>query len=92
MPAACNYVCGRNFMRPDTIALISPNGYNVEASSYKSTRWLLLTAVKQNIYIDHSRNGREKQIQKYKVDGWDPDKKKQCTSFMDVLTKRLFTR
>ena len=72
MPAACHYVFRRNFMKPDTIALIPPNGYDIEPSSFKSTLWLKYVSFKQNIYIQHSRNGKEKQIQQYKVDGWDP--------------------
>ena len=74
----------RNFIRPNTITLIPPNGYNVEAGSYKSTRWLKYTAVKQNIYIQHSRIGREMQIQKYKVDGWDL-KSNTVYEFKDVF-------
>jgi hypothetical protein len=71
MPAACHFVFRRNFMKPDTIALIPPNGYDTEPSSFKSTLWLKYVSFKQNIYIQHSRNGKEKQIQQYKVDGWD---------------------
>jgi hypothetical protein len=59
-------------MKPDTIGLIPPNGYDIEPSSFKSTLWFKYVSFKQNIYIQHSRNGKEKQIQRYKVDGWDP--------------------
>jgi hypothetical protein len=72
MPAACHYVFRRNFMKPATIALMPPNGYNVEPSSYKSIKWLKYIAYKNNIPIQHSRNGKKKLINKYKVDGWDP--------------------
>ena len=71
MHAACHYVLRRNLMKPNTIELIPPIGYNIEPSSIKS-RWLKYVSFKQNIYIQHSRNGKEKQIQQYKVDGWDP--------------------
>ena len=75
MPAACHYVFRRNFMKANTIALIPPNGYNTESTSYKATLWLQHISLKKNIYIQHARNSKEKRIDDFKVDGWDPENK-----------------
>ena len=72
MPAVCHYVFRRNFMKPNTIALIPPTGYNVETNSHKAILWLKFIAHKHQISIQHSRNSKEKHIFQYKVDGWDP--------------------
>ena len=59
-------------MKPNTIGLIPPTGYSIEPSSHKAILWLKYTSQKQYIYIQHSRNSKEKHILEYKIDGWDP--------------------
>ena len=71
MPAACHYVFRRNFMKSKTIALIPPDGYNSESTSYKAILWLQYISGKNNINIQHARNSREKRINDFKVDCWD---------------------
>ena len=73
LPSSCHYVFRRNFMTPKSIGLIPPFGYAFEPSSYKAVIWLRFLAITENINIKHSRNGLEKRISDYKVDGWDSD-------------------
>ena len=63
----------RLFMPEDSIAFIPAFGYqNPEASSFKAILWLKYVSIKNNIQILHSRNGYEKRIGQYKVDGFHP--------------------
>ena len=70
LPSACHYVFRRNFMEPKSIGLIPPYGYSSEPSSYKSIIWLKYESKQSQVNIQHSRNGKEKRIDKYRVDGW----------------------
>lgn len=70
--SACHLVYRRNFMRRQVIALIPDFGYQKsEPSSYKAFTWLKYLSIKANIYIQHAKNGQEKKIGNFKLDGWD---------------------
>ena len=72
MPSVCHEVYRRQFMPVDSIALIPAFGYqNQEATSYKAIIWLKYISITNNINILHSRNGGEKKIGNYKLDGWN---------------------
>ena len=74
MPSVCHEVYRKLFMPSDSIALIPAFGYqNPEASSFKAILWLKYVSIKNNIYIIHSRNGSEKKIMSFKLDGWHED-------------------
>ena len=58
-------------MPKDSIPWIPANGYNPqEKTSKKADQWLKYLAEKNNIIIQHAKNGGEKKIGKYKVDGF----------------------
>ena len=76
MPSVCHEVYRKLFMPVDSIALIPAFGYrNPEASSYKAIIWLKYISLTQNITISHSRNGGEKKILSFKLDGWHAETK-----------------
>jgi hypothetical protein len=69
--SACHLVYRRNFMPENSIALIPEFGYQKsDNNSHKALIWLKYISVSENVYIEHAKNGREKYIGKYKVDGW----------------------
>jgi hypothetical protein len=71
MPSACHLVYRKHFMPSQSIALIPEFGYQkIEPSSYKSYNWLKFISLRDNIYIQHARNGGEKLFDKFKVDGY----------------------
>jgi hypothetical protein len=56
----------------DSIALIPAFGYQAqEPSSFKAVLWLKYISIKQNMNINHARNGGEKRIGTFKLDGWN---------------------
>jgi hypothetical protein len=57
-------------MKPKSIGLIPSNGYHYEQISYKAIKWLKYIMGTHKIYIQHAKNGTEKKILNYKVDGW----------------------
>ena len=78
--SACMHVFRRNFMKPNTIALIPPSGFaRQENQSVTALRWLAWVGHSQNRYIQHARNLGEKAIRcgtkLYKVDGYHAESK-----------------
>ena len=69
--SACHFVFRRNFMPSNSIGLIPPLGYSTEATSHKAIVWLKYISLHNKISLQHSKNGGEKKIQSFKVDGWD---------------------
>ena len=58
-------------MPSQSIALIPAFGYqNIQPSSYKAFILMKHVSIANNIYIEHARNGKEKKIEQYKLDGW----------------------
>ena len=65
------YTFRKNFLKPESIALIPPGGYNrLENQSAKALRWLMWISESQDLDIQHARNQGEKKILQYKVDGF----------------------
>ncbi|WAR10253.1 hypothetical protein MAR_035329, partial [Mya arenaria] len=69
--SACQRVFRTNFLEQDTIGLIPSYGYNPEqVQSMKALQWLKYQSHAIDIRIQHARNGGEKVIGPYKVDGY----------------------
>ena len=69
--SACNLVYRTNYLEEDTIATIPPHGYTPEnKQSLLALKWLSYTAERDEIYIQHARNGGEKRVGRYLLDGY----------------------
>ncbi|CAC5375852.1 unnamed protein product [Mytilus coruscus] len=69
--SACNLVFRKNFLRPETIGIIPAQGYNPEEKhSIKALKWLRYVSKSKGIHTQHARNGGEKKIGDYRVDGY----------------------
>ena len=69
--SACNLVFRTLFLNHETIGIIPPHGYRAEAKqSLMAYQWLSYLAYVRGIHIQHGRNGNEKEIGPYKVDGF----------------------
>lgn len=69
--SACNLVYRTNYLQENTIAIIPPHGYCPEnKQSLFAQKWLSYTAEKNEIYIQHARNGGEKCVGSYLLDGY----------------------
>lgn len=72
----CHVIYRTKFMIPETIAIIPEIGYNpYYNSSIKSHIWLAYYSKVHNVYINHSKNGREFKVGKYLLDGVIADDK-----------------
>ncbi|CAB4011071.1 DNA polymerase [Paramuricea clavata] len=61
--SACNQVYRTNYLRENTIAIIPPRGYCPEnKQSLLAQKWLSYTAERNEICIQHARNGGEKRV------------------------------
>ncbi|XP_072021137.1 uncharacterized protein [Amphiura filiformis] len=76
--AACNLVLRRNFLEPQTIAIIPPHGYGPGQNfSRDSIVWLNYEAMKDGDYILHAMNGGEAQLYgRVTADGIDLENRK----------------
>ena len=69
--SACSLVYRTNFLDEDTIAVITPHGYRSDGKqSVMALKWLSYTAEKNEIYIQHIRNGGERRVGNYLLDGY----------------------
>ena len=69
--SACHLVYRTNYLPKDTIGIIPPMGYNPKNNqSVFAHKWLSYTADKDEIYIQHARNGGEKREGNYIIDGY----------------------
>ena len=66
----CMQVYRTNFLEKDTIALLSQDRQLKVKQSYEALQWLSYTAEKEDIRIQHVRNGGEKRVGKYSLDGY----------------------
>ena len=71
LPSACNHVFRTNFLKENTIAILPPHGYHPKIKqSNMGLKWLSFIAEKHGIYIRHKRNGGEKSVGSYYLDGY----------------------
>ena len=69
--SACHLVYRTNYLPKDTIGIIPPMGYCPKNNqSVFAHKWLSYTADKNEIYIQHARNGGEKRVGNYLLDGY----------------------
>ena len=59
-----------NYLPKDTIGIIPPMGYRNNNQSVFAHKLLSYTAEKNEIYIQHARNGGEKRVGNYFLDGY----------------------
>jgi len=65
----CNHVFRELFLIKDSIMVLNDNQKH-EKTSRKCFLWLQFTAEKNNIYIEHAKNSKEKTCGQYKLDGF----------------------
>ncbi|KAJ8018846.1 hypothetical protein HOLleu_42943 [Holothuria leucospilota] len=66
--SACNLVFRRNYLQPNSIAVFSDQ--QQKNHSYSCLQWLHFESLQRGVYIDHARNGGERKIGPYFVDGF----------------------
>ena len=67
--AACHKVYRSNYLPKDTIPVIPPLGYTPKNKhSLLAQKWLSYTGEKNDIYVQHARNGGEKRVGRYFLD------------------------
>ena len=68
--SACHEVFHNNFLKEETIAVLNSDRYLKMNQSNTAIKWLSYMMRENNIRIEHVRNGGEKRIGKYSVDGY----------------------
>ena len=69
--STCHTVYRTNYLPKDTIAIIPPMGYTPKAKqSLIAHKWLSYLSEKNDVYIQHARDGGEKRVCKYSWDGY----------------------
>ena len=68
--AYCMQVYRTKFLQKDTIALLPQHQQLKRKQSYEALQWLSYTAEKEEIRIQHDRNGGEKRVGNYYLDGY----------------------
>jgi hypothetical protein len=70
--SACNFLVFRKtFLESQTIGIIPIHGYRPEEKhSIKVLKWIRYMANTKEIHVQHARNGGEKKIGEYRVDGY----------------------
>ena len=66
----CMQVYRTNFLQKDTIALLPQHQQLKRKQSHEALQWLSYTAEKEEIRIQHARNGGEKRVGNYYLDGY----------------------
>ena len=66
----CHKVYRTNFMKKDSIAVFSPYRQLKMKQSNMAMKWLSYEMESKDIHIQHVRNGGEKRIGKYSLDGY----------------------
>ena len=70
--SACSMVFRKNFLVPNTIGIVPPNGYiGHDVQSKQARKWLEYESYEKNVEIVHAGNGHEIKVKgrKYKLDG-----------------------
>ena len=68
--AYCMQVYHTKFLKKDTIALFPQHEELKRTQSHEALQWLSYTADKEGIHIQHHRNGGEKRVGPYSLDGY----------------------
>ncbi len=68
--SACNLVYRTNFLKEDTIAVFNSYRQLKTKQSNTGIKWLSYVAEKENIHIEHVRNGGEERLERYSMDGY----------------------
>ena len=71
--AYCMQVYRTKFLQKDTIALLPHHQHFKRKQSHEALQWLSYTAEKEGIHIQHARNGGEKRVGDYYLDGYCED-------------------
>ena len=66
----CMQVYRTKFLQKDTIALLPQHQELKRKQSHEALQWLSYTAEKEEIRIQHARNGGEKRVGNYYLDGY----------------------
>ena len=66
----CMKVYRTKFLKKDTIALLPQHQQLKRKQSHEALQWLSYTAEKEDIHIQHARNGGEKRVGNYYLDGY----------------------
>ena len=66
----CMQVYRTKFLQKDTIALLPQHQQLKRKQSHEALQWLSYTAEKEEIRIQHARNGGEKRVGSYYLDGY----------------------
>ena len=66
----CMEVYRTKFLQKDTIALLPQHQQFKRKQSHEALQWLSYTAEKEGIRMQHDRNGGEKRVGKYYLDGY----------------------
>ena len=66
----CMQVYRTKFLQKDTIALLPQHQQFKRKQSHEALQWLSYTAEKEGIRIQHARNGGEKRVGNYYLDGY----------------------
>ena len=83
--SACMKTYRRKFLKPNTIALIPLKGYGgKDKQSFKAVQWLKYVSEKENLSIQHARNGGEVRVEPFKLDGYyeTEDNKRVAMEFL----------
>ena len=68
--SACQLVYRTNFLRENTIAIFNSDRQLKMKQSNMAIKWLSYVSEKEGICIAHVRNGGEKRIGRYSLDGY----------------------
>ena len=66
----CQEVYRTNFLKKDTIAVFNNDRQQKIKQSNVAAKWLSYISEKEDLYIQHGRNGGEKRFNKYSLDGY----------------------
>ena len=66
----CHQVYRTNFLQKDTVAILSSGRQLKAKQSAEALKWLSYTAEKEDIHIQHVKNGGEKRVDRYSLDGY----------------------
>ena len=66
----CMQIYRTKFLEKDTIALLSQTRQLKRKQSHEALQWLSYTSEKEDIHIQHGKNGGEKRVGNYWLDGY----------------------